>query len=59
MMARFCAYADKVFHLGSRLETLADTRSRPIIPTSAVFLAVLTMFATGRGSLRNPDLSGK
>ncbi len=58
MMARFCAYADKVFHLGSRLETLADTRSRPIIPTSAVFLAVLTMFATGRGSLHSmePDI---
>ena len=58
MMARFCAYADKVFALGTRLQALRDARRRPAIPTASVFASALTMFATGRGSLHGlePDL---
>jgi hypothetical protein len=58
MMARFCAYLEKVFAFGSRLGDLRDTRLRPVIPTASVFAAALTMFATGRGSLHGlePDL---
>jgi DDE family transposase len=50
-MARFCAYADKVFDLGSQLGKLTDTRTRPHIPTAAAFAGVFTLFATRRGSL--------
>lgn len=58
MMARFCAYVDKVFALGERLDRLRDSRRRPVIPTAGVFAAAMTMFATGRGSLHGlePDL---
>jgi hypothetical protein len=58
MMARFCAYADKVFQLGEHLPTLRDSRPRPRIPTAAAFAAVFTLFATRRGSLNGlePDL---
>jgi hypothetical protein len=57
-MARFCAYADKVFGLGQRLPTLTDGRARPRIKTAAVFAAAFTLFATRRGSLNGmePDL---
>ena len=50
-MARFCAYAEKVFDLGSHLPKLTDTRKRPSIPTAAAFAAGFTLFATRRGSL--------
>jgi hypothetical protein len=50
-MARFCAYIEKVFHLGSQLGSLLDTRARPHIPTAAAFAGVFTLFATRRGSL--------
>jgi hypothetical protein len=58
VMARFCAYADKVFGLGQRLPTLTDGRARPRIKTAAVFAAAFTLFATRRGSLNGmePDL---
>jgi hypothetical protein len=58
VMARFCAYADKVFGLGQRLPTLTDCRPRPRIQTAAVFAAAFTRFATRRGSLNGmePDL---
>lgn len=51
MMARFCRYIDKVFHLGKLMQTLRDTRKHPVIPTQAVFASALTMFATARQSL--------
>jgi hypothetical protein len=54
-MARFCAYVEKVFQLGRRFSTLTDSRSRPRIPTAAVFAAVFTLFATRRGSLNGLD----
>ena len=50
-MARFCAYAEKVFGLGSQLGKLTDTRTSPRIPTAAVFASGWTLFATRRGSL--------
>jgi hypothetical protein len=50
-MARFCAYIEKVFHLGSQLGRLIDDRIRPQIPTAAAFAGVFTLFATRRGSL--------
>lgn len=58
MMARFCVYAEKIFHVGKHLEALRDVRPRPIIPASAVFTTAFAMFATGRGSLHSmePDL---
>ena len=51
MMARFCAYAEKVFGLCERLPTLTDSRARPRIPTAAAFAGAFTLFATRRGSL--------
>jgi len=51
MMARFCAYIDKVFHFREQAATLTDSRPQPVIPTQAVFATAFTMFATGRGSL--------
>jgi len=50
-MTRFCAYIEKVFHLGSQLGSLIDARLRPHIPTAAAFASVFTLFATRRGSL--------
>jgi hypothetical protein len=50
-MARFCAYADKLFGLSSHLGKLTDARVYPQIPTAAVFAGVFTLFATRRGSL--------
>jgi len=58
MMARFCAYVEKVFNLGSRLGVLRDARPRPFIPTAGVFACAFVMFATGRKALNGlePDL---
>jgi hypothetical protein len=50
-MARFCAYAEKVFRLSERFPTLTDSRTRPRIRTAAAFAAAFTLFATRRGSL--------
>ena len=51
MMARFCAYAEKVFRLSERFPTLTDSRARPRIQTAAAFAGAFTLFATRRGSL--------
>jgi hypothetical protein len=51
MMARFSAYVEKVFSLGSRMIALSDARRRPVIPTAGVFTSAFVMFATGRGAL--------
>lgn len=51
MMARFCAYAEKVFRLSRRSPDLTDSRPRPRIKTAAAFAAAFTLFATRRGSL--------
>ena len=51
MMARFCAYVEKIFGLSSQLARLTDTRLFPQIPTATAFASVFTLFATRRGSL--------
>src|SRR5262249_37079907 len=51
VMARFCAYVEKVFGLGERFTTLTDSRISPRIKTAAAFASVLTLFVTRRGSL--------
>jgi hypothetical protein len=51
VMARFCAYVEKIFGLGSQLSRLTDTRIYPQIPTATAFASVFTLFATRRGSL--------
>jgi hypothetical protein len=51
VMARFCAYVEKIFKLGSQLGRLTDTRIYPQIPAATVFASVFTLFATRRGSL--------
>jgi hypothetical protein len=53
MMARFCAYVDKVFHFSSLLKTLHEPRLIPIIPIGSIFTSALAMFATGRCSLHS------
>jgi hypothetical protein len=55
MMARFCAYIDKVFQFRQQVATLTDSRPQPVIPTKAVFATAFTMFATRRGSLNGMD----
>jgi hypothetical protein len=51
VMARFCAYVEKVFRLGERFPSLTDSRVRPRIKTAAAFAGAFTLFATRRGSL--------
>jgi hypothetical protein len=51
MMSRFCRYLDKVFDFGQRLRALQDSRSKPQIPTQAVWASVFFLFLTRRGSL--------
>jgi hypothetical protein len=57
MMARFCAYVEKVFSLGSRMAALCDARRRPQIPTAGIFASAFVMFVSGRGALNalEPD----
>ena len=42
-----------MFDFGSHIQTLSETRQRPQIPASAVFVSAWAMFATGRGSLNS------
>ena len=51
MMERFCRYLDKVFAWSAQLASLRDGRSRPQIPTAAVFMSALMMAATRLESL--------
>ncbi|MDO8673359.1 MAG: hypothetical protein Q7O66_18280, partial [Dehalococcoidia bacterium] len=51
MMARFCGYIEKVFGLGAQMKQLSDTRPKPQIPTSAVFLSAFMMYVTHLQSL--------
>lgn len=56
MMGRFCRYIDKVFQFVEQLQTLSDTRQRPVIPTNAVIASAFTMFATARLSLNRLEI---
>lgn len=55
MMARFCAYSEKIFGLSDAMCCLRDARCKPQIPTSKVFASVFAMFATGRVSLNSME----
>ena len=55
MTSRFCRYADKMFDLGSFLDTLRDFRSRPHIPLDSIWLSAFFMFTMRRGSLNAID----
>jgi hypothetical protein len=51
MMARFCRYAQKVYHLSEHVAAIGDSRLRPQIPVGAVWTSALAMFLTRLGSL--------
>jgi hypothetical protein len=51
MMARFAAYVEKVFSLGSRMAALRDARLSPVIPTAGGFCSAFVMFATRRKAI--------
>jgi hypothetical protein len=55
MMARFCAYVEKVFGLSEFFSWLRDSRKRPVIPVASVFASAFAMFATGRTSLNSME----
>lgn len=51
MMRRFCRYAAKVFDFPALMARLRDTRRVPLYSTQHVWQTVVTVLATGRGSL--------
>jgi len=51
MMARFCRYSEKVFALSAHVAGLSDSRQKPQISTSAIFLSALMMCVTRLRSL--------
>lgn len=51
MMSRFCRYIEKVFDFGERVRAIHDTRQKPRIPTSAIWMSAFFMFVMRRGSL--------
>lgn len=51
MMARFCRYLEKVFDWSTRLAGLGDARTKPQIPTAAIFTSALMMCVTRLNSL--------
>lgn len=55
MTNKFCLYVEKIFDLSGFLATLRDSRKRPAIPLSSIWLSGFFMFATRRGSLNAID----
>lgn len=55
MMARFCAYVEKMFGFSSLLKTLHEPRLIPLIPIGSIFTSVFAMFATARRSLHSME----
>lgn len=51
MMTRFCRYIEKVFDFGQKIGSLSDKRTRPRIPTAALWGSVFFLFVLRRGSL--------
>jgi hypothetical protein len=51
MLSRFFGYIDKVFDFGKAVAKLKDSRSKPQITTTAIWLSAFVMFATRRRSL--------
>jgi hypothetical protein len=50
-VCKFYRYVDKVFDFSKETGMLKDSRQKPQIPTSSVWLSAFWMFATRRGSL--------
>jgi hypothetical protein len=53
MFSRFYRYIDKVFDFSDEVTTLKDSRLKPQIPTTSVWLSAFAMFATRRPSLNS------
>jgi len=53
MFSRFYRYIDKVFDFSSKVAALEDSRPKPQIQTSSIWLSAFTMFATRRKSLNS------
>jgi hypothetical protein len=51
MMTRFWRYIEKVFGLSAQIARLSDSRQKPQIDTSAVFLSAMMMCVTRLRSL--------
>ena len=51
MFSRFCRYIDKVFDFSDEVAILKDSRVKPQISTSSVWLSAFAMFTTRRRSL--------
>jgi len=51
MLSRFFRYIDKVFDFGKAVAKLKDSRWKPQIATTAIWLSAFVMFATRRRSL--------
>ena len=51
MFSRFYRYIDKVYDFSGEVAALEDSRPKPQIPTSSIWLSAFTMFATRRKSL--------
>jgi hypothetical protein len=55
MLARFGRYIDKVFDFGQMVAAVSDGRLKPRIPSRAIWLSAVTMFATAGRSLNALD----
>ena len=51
MISRFLRYAEKVFDLRECLSTVRDSRPKPRISSSAIFISAMMVFLTRRRSL--------
>jgi hypothetical protein len=56
MFSRFYRYIDKVFDFSDEVATLKDSRVKPQISTSSVWLSAFAMFATRRTSLKSIEI---
>ena len=53
MFSRFYRYIDKVFDFSNEVAVLGDSRPKPQIATSSIWLSAFTMFTTRRKSLNS------
>jgi len=56
MFSRFYRYIDKVFDFSDEVATFRDSRVKPQISTSSVWLSAFAMFATRRPSLNSIEI---
>ena len=55
MMSRFCCYIEKVFDFSKQIHALRDARTRPRIPTAAIWGSVLVLFVMRHRSLNGME----